>query len=1143
MLYLGVSMSFSAVKRKIQHSQPFAELKLLLEAGRFPEIVGTTGVGEAVIADFLVREIGRDVILIPSGDAYQHWLDAKSLLEERALFFPAWDIEPYEHRLPDEAIVFTRLDCYLRAQSREPKLIVAEPKALLYPVFPPKTLSEFTIKLKLGDVISPQSLMSRLTAMGYVREDLVEFLGTTSRRGDVLDVFLPSHHDPVRIEFFGDEIESIRLFSAENQRSKVDIQEVSILPPKEWLKPFWAEGDEISSVRALLREDLARKIPGEKIEEIVSRMSVERDFPGSVWFSPLFEPKPVLPLEHFGKDALILCFEPEEVFNEADILLSRAEEHHFELSRGEEFHIPPETLFIGAEAFEEMLTGGDFIAIHQFPTSEDFIDMGFKSMPGSFEGPVAFRRLIEKYREDGVETRIFCENGYQLRNLEQTIPPEEAVPADVAQISESFLHTPSGQALITGSAIFGRKRRTAPKRFYREGTIYALPTGLEEGDFIVHTDHGIGIFKGTDTVTSGGFSSECLVLEYKDGERLYVPVEDFHLVQKYVGGENVQPAKLGGTAWQKAKSRAQRSIMALAGELVQLYALREVAKGTQFPPEDELSAALEDSFPFDETRDQLSALADVIEDMESDKPMDRLLVGDVGFGKTEVAIRAAFKAVRGGKQVAILVPTTVLAEQHYRTFKERLTGLPVDIDLLSRFRSPREQKKTLKRLEAGAVDVIIGTHRLLSKDVIFNDLGLLIIDEEQRFGVKHKEKIKHWRAKVDVLAMSATPIPRTLYLSIAGVRDMSTIDTPPASRLPIYTRAVSFSDETISEAIEKELSRGGQVYFLHNRVGSIEAMAHHLRELVPGARFAVAHGQMAEGELSRIILDFLADKFDVLVTTTIIESGTDIPNVNTILINRADKLGVSQLYQLRGRVGRSDQQAYCYLITPPYRRLTDKAKKRIKAVLEHSDLGSGFALAMRDLEIRGAGNLLGAQQHGFIEEIGLDLYSRMLSEAVSELKGQKPSHFVPVNTQVDTPLFIPKDYIPSTKLRIQFYQRLYMAPIVERLDAIKAEMQDLFGTPPEEVVSLLNYLRMRITASGVAIPLREVVLKKGRATFLFAKNWQPNLAKLDSAISPLKLETDFRRDPFELRFKLAGSADEDMLVMRRIAERLAAIEP
>ncbi len=1134
-------MAFASVRRKIEFSKPFAELKKSLQSAVVPELVGTTEIGEALVADYIVRELGRDVLWIPSGDAYRSWLDAKSLLDDNALYFPAWDIEPYEHRLPDEAIIYTRLDCYIRAKSGEPKLIVAEPGALLYPVLPPKALAKFTKRLSIGDTISPESLMAFLTGIGYVREELVEFLGSTSRRGDVLDVFLPTHHDPVRIEFFGDVIESIRLFSAENQRSKENIESVAIIPPNEWVKPFWLD-NHIESIRAALRKDIAKNIPKSKLDEIISRISIERDFPGAIWLSSLFEPKPVTPLEHFPDDVLVLCSEPEEVFGEADELLGRAEEHHFELSREGEFHLKPEEIFIDSEIFQELLTERDFMPIRHFQTEEKAIDMGFKSIPGSFEGPVAFRRLIDKFRAEEIETQIFCENIYQLRSLNETVPPEESVPAHVGHLSESFVHAPSKQAVIAGAAIFGRKRRVAPKRFYREGTAYALPTGLEEGDFIVHTDHGIGLFKGTDTVESGGFSSECLVLEYRDGEKLYIPVEDFHLVQKYMGGEHVQLAKLGGIAWQKAKSRARRSIMALAGELVQLYALREISSGMRFPPEDDLSLALEDSFIYDETRDQIEAITEVFRDMESEKPMDRLLVGDVGFGKTEVAIRAAFKAVRGGKQVAVLVPTTVLADQHYRTFRERLCGLPVSVDMLSRFRSPKRQKKTLKQIAEGNLDVVIGTHRLLSKDVDFDDLGLLIIDEEQRFGVKHKEKIKRWRAKVDVLAMSATPIPRTLYMSLAGVRDMSTINTPPASRLPIYTRAVPFSDETIAEAIEKELARGGQVYFLHNRVGSIEAMAHHLRKIVPDARFAVAHGQLAEGELSRIIMEFLAGKFDVLVTTTIIESGTDIPSVNTILINRADKLGVAQLYQLRGRVGRSDLQAYCYLITPPYRRMTDKAKKRIKAVLEHSDLGSGFALAMRDMEIRGAGNLLGPQQHGHIEEIGLDLYSKMLAEAVAELRGQKPKHFVPVNTQVDTQLYIPKDYIPSAKLRINYYQRLFMAPSIEKLDALKSEMIDLLGTPPGEVMSLFNYLRMRIAASNVTLPLREVILKKGRATFLFDKNWKPNFAKLDSAISPLKLEVDFRREPFELRFNLSGDTDADMLVMGRIAEKLGLID-
>ena len=1135
-------MAIASVRQKIQRSAPFRELKSELSADLYPEIVGSTGIGAAMVADFIARELGRNVLWIVEKDPYRHWQDVRSTIGDRALYFPAWDIEPYEHRIPDLDAVFTRLDNYIKLKIGEAKVVVAEPKALLFPVFPPETLDKLTIGLSVGDVISPERLTRMLIAMGYEREELVEFLGTTSRRGDVLDIFAPSHIDPVRIEFFGDEIESIRLFSSENQRSHEQLSEVLIPPANEWLKPFWLNGEPDSKIlRRFVRREISTNMKRGVLSEIISKTLLELHFPGEIWLSPLFKPEPVLPLAHFPQDTVIICEEPEEIFQAADDLLERAEDHHLELSRESELHIRPEQIFVDSEYFERTLTGHDFLPIRHFQTEENAIDLGFRPVSAGFEGPVGFRRAMDQFRNKNLEIQIFLDNPYQLRNLEETLPEEEKAPADIAELSESFTHTPSGQAVLTGKAIFGRRRRTTPARRYREGSAYALPTGLEFGDHIVHTDHGIGIFIGTETIESGGLSTECLVLQFRDSEKLFVPVEDFHLVQKYIGGEHVQLAKLGGTAWQKAKARAKRGILALAGELVQLYALREIAKGFEFPPEDELSKALEDSFPYNETLDQLKAIEEVIADMESDKPMDRLLVGDVGFGKTEVAIRAAFKAVRGGKQVAILVPTTVLSEQHYRTFTERLHGLPISVDMVSRFRKPKQQREILAELEKGNLDIIIGTHRLLSKDVDFKDLGLLIIDEEQRFGVKHKEKIKRWRTKVDILAMSATPIPRTLYLSLAGVRDMSTIDTPPADRMPIYTRAVPFSDETIAEAIEKELARGGQAYFLHNRVGSIEAIARHLRKLVPGARFAVAHGQMPENQLSRIILEFLAGKFDVLVTTTIIESGTDIPSVNTILINRADKLGVSQLYQLRGRVGRSDVQAYCYLITPPYRTMTTKAKKRIKAVLEHSDLGSGFALAMRDMEIRGVGNLLGSQQSGFIEEIGLDLYAKMLSDAVAELKGQKPPRFSPVSTQVDMALYIPKEYIPSTRMRIQFYQRLYMAFTEDRIGAIKAEMQDLFGTPPVEVISLMVYLKMRVAASKVDLPLREVVLKKGRATFLFAKGWQPNLAKLDSAISPLELSIDFRRNPFELRFKLSGETDNDMLMMKRIAERLSKI--
>jgi len=1127
-------------RTKIQASSPFAELRELLDKNTFPELVGTSGLGTALIVDFLVRELHRPVLWVVSEDSYTHWRDIATLLgEERALYLPEWDIEPYEHRLPDEEIVATRLDTFTKLRTGETVAAVASAKALLFPTISPAALDENSITISVGDEIPPERLLARLIDIGYNREELVEFLGAVSRRGDILDSFCATHRDPVRIEFFGDEVESIRTFSAENQRSIEDIKRVIIPPANEWLKNFWKMREiELDNLRDQMLPGFRGRFDSQDEDELLSRILFDQHFPGEIWFSPAFSPAPCWPDAHLPENAIIVCEEPEEIYSVADDLLSRAEDHHFELSHDSELHLPPQELFIDSERFSERIRRHKLLPIRHFQTTENALDMGFRPILAGFGGAVAFRRTLERLKSEEFHPQILCQNRYQIERLGELLPPEESVAADVAEISCEFSHIPSKETIITGTTIFGGRRRTKPRRRYREGNISILPTGLNIGDYVVHTDHGIGMFLGAETVESKGFTSECLVLEYADDEKLNVPVEDFHLVQKYIGGEHTRLAKLGGVAWTRTKERARKGIIALAGELVQLYALREVADGHAFPPEDELSQALAESFPYAETSDQLRTIEEVLDDMEQPRPMDRLIVGDVGFGKTEVAIRAAFKAVRGGKQVAVLVPTTVLADQHFRTFTERLFNLPVRVEMLSRFRSPKEQRQIVGNIANGKVDIVIGTHRLLSKDVHFKDLGLLIVDEEQRFGVKHKERIKRWRAKIDVLTMSATPIPRTLYMSLAGVRDMSTIDTPPANRLPIYTRVVPLSNETIAEAIMREISRGGQVYFLHNRVGSIDAIARWLMDLVPDARFTIAHGQMPEKQLSKIILEFLAGNFDVLVTTTIIESGTDITNVNTIIINRADKFGVSQLYQLRGRVGRSDVQAYCYLVAPPYRKITTKAKKRLKALLEHSDLGSGFALAMRDMEIRGTGNLLGAQQHGFIEEVGLDLYSKMLSEAVAELKGQKPPHFVPVNTQVDAPLFIPKEYIPSTKMRIEFYQRLYMAPDENRISRIKAEMQDRFGTLPEEVSTLITYLRMRLAASKVNLPLSEVILKKGRATFLFAREWQPRLADIDRALSPLELAADFRRDPFELRFELSGKPDDDLLLMRNIAERL-----
>jgi len=1140
-------MALVNLRRKLQHSSAFK--KLADKLGPYSplnfELIGVGESNTVFLADHIVRHLNRNVLWVAPEKDLQRYRELKNLLgKEQTLYFPEWDIDPYEHRLPDWEIVSLRIKSLLDLKGKYTKAIVTSPRALFNFTISPETLFGLTRKISVGDEIDPEKLAKHLSSMGYEREDLVEFLGSFSRRGDVLDIFGPCYFDPVRIEFFGDKIESIRTFSAENQRSKEKLTRVIIPPAVEWVKDYWGfpELDE-EILRSEIKHGFKSRFRGKKGDELLGKILAQKHFPGEIWMSPALKPGVGYLEQYLPLNTTVILEEPEEIDSVGEDFLARADEHHRELERDREPHIVPEDIFKVPDRINKKFAEKQVLSLRQYPTRKKYFDMGFRSISRSYDGPVAFRKVLDSLRERDFETVILCRNHYQLTQLLDILPEEERVPAYVEEIGEGFENIFAKVAVISGDSIFGRKRGIAPRRKYHQGSAYALPTGLVPGDPVVHTDHGVGIFMGIETLETGGVTSECLVLKYSGEQKLYVPIEDFHLVQKYLGGSNVKLAKLGGVAWAKAKKRAHKSVMSLAGELVHLYALREVKEGFAFPEEDDLSIALKDSFPYRETQDQIKAIDEVLSDMESDKPMDRLLVGDVGFGKTEVSIRAAFKAIRGGKQVAILVPTTVLADQHYRTFSERLKELPVRVEMLSGFVEKKDQKKIVKDLANGQVDVIIGTHRLLSRDISFKNLGLLVIDEEQRFGVKQKERIKRWRAQVDVLAMTATPIPRTLYLSLATVRDMSTINTPPENRLPIYTRVIPFKENIIAEIIEREIERGGQVYFLHNRVGSIEAMAHWLRELVPNARFAVAHGQMKDRELAEIIGDFLAEKFDVLVTTTIIETGTDIPNVNTILINRADRFGVAQLYQLRGRVGRSDAQAYCYLISPPYKNMTKKAKKRFRALLEHSDLGSGFALAMRDLEIRGAGNLLGSEQHGFIEEIGLDLYTKMLSESVAELKGQKPPHFDPVNTQIDAPLYIPKEYIPSVRMRIEFYQKLFMASNSDQLNRLKSEIKDRFGSPPDEVQTLFMFLRMRLVASQIKIPLMEVILKKGLATFLFQRDWNPRLSQIDRAISSLDLKADFRRNPFELRFKLTGETGNDLVVMKDIAHRLAQIEP
>ena len=689
-----------------------------------------------------------------------------------------------------------------------------------------------------------------------------------------------------------------------------------------------------------------------------------------------------------------------------------------------------------------------------------------------YEGDLKrLREDIAERLKERFEVTICCDNQGQADRLTELLEEQTGrIVIEVGGFHEGFVFPEAKVFLLNDHEVFSRYRRRRRTRKFRKGVALPGIAALARGDFIVHVDHGVGRYRGIETLELDGIRRDCLLLHYRENDKLYVPVGQLDRVRKYTGDEGVAPIlnKLGSAGWERIKARAKKAAVQIAKDLLELYAERQARPGYAFPPDGAWQTEMEASFIYEETPDQLTATHEVKEDLERSVPMDRLICGDVGYGKTEVAIRAAFKVVSDGKQVAVLVPTTILAQQHYITFRERLADFPVEVDVLSRFRTPKEQREIIERLKRGKIDILIGTHRLVSKDVEFKELGLVVVDEEQRFGVKHKERLKRFRRMVDVLTMTATPIPRTLHMSLSGARDMSVITTPPHGRQPIHTEILLFDEDKIAEAILREVDRGGQVYFVHNRVQSIDEMAAFLEELLPQVRFSVAHGQMSERELERVMLHFLDRRTDCLISTMIIESGLDIPNVNTMIVNRADRFGLSQLYQLRGRVGRSNLSAFAYLIIPPWRSLNATARKRLRAIEEFSHLGSGFSVAMRDMEIRGAGNILGTEQHGFVMAVGFDLYCRLLEESVRELKGEAVEAEVPEpKVEISVSAFIPGAYISEEAQRVSFYQRLAEARKLVDVWEIEAEMKDRFGAHPDEVRSLLEVSYVKQSARAL----------------------------------------------------------------------------
>jgi transcription-repair coupling factor (superfamily II helicase) len=984
----------------------------LMQATRRTTLVVTASEAErhraAVDLDFLLSSLSAEII----GGAREI---------RRALEFPAVEPAAWRGARHREHDAERALCCHhLLRGGAVP--IVATPAALSGPLLTPAEFRARSGRLAVGESVPREDLLVLLDWAGYERVDTVVEVGQWSLRGGVVDIFSPAREGPVRAEFVGDDVESLRLFDPTTQRSLREVSELDVLP-------LLVKDVETCTLSAYLPTDT------------------------------------LVALE----DPSLLDAPPDDA----------------------PAALPLSTLLGAYQQIELPLV----------PRGAGLprVDMGTRSVGGVRGQFKALAQEIRDWRQGGFTVRLVVDDERQAQRLRQMLAEHE-----LADAAEASLFSPHGLGVLVGECgagfelpaiglvvvsekeIFGAQRRRLRRPLFRRGAAISAFTDLAPNDLVVHEDHGIGRYHGLRTLSSAGRDADFLLVEYAEGGRLYLPVERLDLITKYMGAPEgaARLDRLGGGAWQRLKESVRAALREMAEELLRLYAARSVAERPTFLPDTPWQMEFEAAFRFEETPDQMRAIEEVKADMGGPRPMDRLVAGDVGYGKTEVALRAAFKAVADGRQVAVLVPTTVLAQQHYNTFSERFAPFPARIELLSRFRSPKEQKGVIEGLGRGAVDVVIGTHRLLGKDIAFKNLGLLVVDEEHRFGVTHKERIKTLRTAVDVLTLTATPIPRTLHMSLAGVRDLSIIETPPLDRLPVETIVTGWNRGVIKEAIDRELGRGGQVFFVHNRVQSLPSMTAFVQGLCPDARVAMAHGQMGERELEAAMVKFVDGQIDVLVSTAIVESGLDIPASNTIIVNRADRFGLAQLYQLRGRVGRERQQAYAYLLIPPDGRLDETAQRRLRVIEEVTELGAGFRLAMRDLEIRGAGNLLGAAQHGHIAAVGFDLYTKLLAEAVRELKGEPaPARVDPV-ISAEVEALLPEAYVPEVNQRLALYQRVTELVDADEIAQVRAELTDRFGPPPAAVEALLDVVGLRVAARAVGV--EKIDARGGRARLTFA---------------------------------------------------------
>lgn len=1161
---LGERMArLKTLNELVKYGLEAEEILHALGNGESPQMVyNLTGSQKAAFAAQIFRMGKSGLILTYSEDQAQKWVnDLRTWLPaETVLLFPATEWFSFEVLGRSRETVAERLKVLQQLAMKQSCIIVAPVLAIEKRLSPADKWRENFLKLVCGDKYQLEDVLAKLNTGGYQRSDIADGKGQFALRGGILDI-VPLTGDPVRIEFFDDEIDSLRTFDLETQKSISPSREVELAPVLEHVltqeqtqRLRWeiqARGRRVVNRLQRSGSSAAAERLQEKLRYLDERLSQGILDENIDPYLGLIADDLVPFFEYLPDDALIMMDEPLRIKEQLDFQeKERAEEFTQQLERGEVF-ADPESLFLNYTSVVQAGKKRSLVVlstlIREAPgiIPKRIINQTGRPLTGFVGKTSALVDEIEHWCESKHVVGMFAGDyehserliqGLKDRGLAAAIWELDAPVAEGGvyvypfSLDQGFELPISKLVVLTETEIYKRERKQVTRKGQTTDRDLRRPVSdLKPGDFVVHLHHGIGQFQGIEKLDVGGVAKDYFAVRYAGEDRLYVPVEQLHLLQKYLGStaESLPKLyKLGGSEWHKVKSKTRTAVKEMAFDLVKLYAEREATKGFAFSEDSIWQKEFEEKFPYEETPDQLQSIQEVKIDMMRPRPMDRLLCGDVGYGKTEVALRAAFKAIMDSKQVAVLVPTTILAQQHYNTFRERFIGYPITIEMLSRFRSLKEQKEILKGLKDGSIDIIIGTHRLVSEGVRFKDLGLLIVDEEQRFGVAHKEKLKTLKANVDVLTLSATPIPRTLHMSLVGVRDMSVIETPPEDRYPVQTYVAEYRPDLVRDSIRREIQRGGQVFYVHNRVEDMEQVVYFLNELVPEARCGIAHGQMGEVELESVMLAFLEQELDVLVCTTIIETGLDMPNVNTLIIDESDKLGLAQLYQLRGRVGRSNRKAFAYLLYKPQKVLTEVAEKRLSAIREFTEFGSGYKIAMRDLEIRGAGNIIGAQQHGQLAAVGFDLYCQMLKEAVQELRGEKIEEKVEPNIELQVDAFIPDSYVQDRQVKSSLYQRMAVLRDEEGLREILDEFVDRFGDPPLEVENLLEIVRIKWLAARLRI--EQIQQARQQIVLRFST---------DLGLSGEELMKVVVEAPYPLSFSTAGNGSFECKIRLRSKEQ------